>query len=127
MVAPSSTHLKYPTVAEEAKKLPALMAIAKPHHASKNVVAESRSEIDEADAQTDAVLPRSPNTTSTEIAGYDGDIEDNSKTRNPPNIANAAPVMSTGILAPWEPIDTSECIRQRHCRVCRFCQMRNRG
>mgnify|MGYP003624091355 CR=1 FL=1 len=127
MVSSSSPRLKHPTVSEEAKKLPALMAIAEPHHASKNVVAESRSEIDEADAQTDAVLPRSPNTTSTEIAAYDGDIEDNSKTRNPPSIANAAPYMSTGILAPWEPIDTSERIRQRHCRDCRFCQMRNRG
>ncbi|KAF2027134.1 hypothetical protein EK21DRAFT_91789 [Setomelanomma holmii] len=91
----------------------------------------SQHEEDDADerwsntATPGAIHSHSPTASSSDFAGYAGDIEDNRKTTKVSNVPEAAPAAPTSLFAPWEPIDTSERILLLHCRDCLFCQKRN--
>ncbi|KAF1911957.1 hypothetical protein BDU57DRAFT_542569 [Ampelomyces quisqualis] len=75
-------------------------------------------------ASTGNVQPRSPRTSSTEIAGYEGDVEDNQKARKrQPTRGKVDMAVRTSIFAPWHLVNTSRNISQRHRRDCLFCKM----
>ncbi|KAH7069730.1 hypothetical protein BKA63DRAFT_420949 [Paraphoma chrysanthemicola] len=77
--------------------------------------------------EADALHPDSPVASSEDLNGYEGDVEDNKKMKNAPAVRREAQVTRSSIFAPWEPINSSERIHQRHCRGCVFCQMRSRN
>jgi hypothetical protein len=65
-------------------------------------------------------------TSSTKVDSYDGDAEQNQTTKKYTLALKVNKAVHDTIFAPWEPINTSRRISQRHCRDCTFCQMRMR-
>jgi hypothetical protein len=66
------------------------------------------------------------NVSSTKVASYDGDAEQNQTTEKRKAAAKVNKAVLDSIFAPWEPINTSQRISQGHCQNCTFCQMRMR-
>jgi hypothetical protein len=72
----------------------------------------------------DDVPPRSPHTSSSEIAGYEGDVEDNQKTKKRQPREKVDMHMRISIFGPWHSVNTNRNISRRHCQGCFFCKMR---
>ena len=119
--APAAPPL-HPIVAKEA-----VMSTQKPSVATPCLT--TAPETDDAPSEpalTDDISLPSPITSSTEVASYEGDGEDDHMSKGQPHIVKEKVLPRSSIIAPWEPIDSTEGIRQRHCRDCVFCQMRMR-
>jgi RNA recognition motif-containing protein len=76
---------------------------------------------------TDGEPAHSPNTSPVDAIDYVRYVEENWKPKK--QVATTKPDWPpyTSIFTPWEPINTSQRISQRHCRDCTFCQKRVRN
>ncbi|KAH7074266.1 hypothetical protein FB567DRAFT_553734 [Paraphoma chrysanthemicola] len=77
--------------------------------------------------EDDALHADSPVASSEDLNGYEGDVEYNKKMKTATAVRKEAQVTRSSIFSPWEPINTSQRIHQRHCRGCIFCQLRARN
>jgi hypothetical protein len=66
------------------------------------------------------------NASFPKVDSYEGDAEQNQTTKKHTPAAKLNKAVHDTIFAPWEPINTSQRISQRHCRACTFCQLRMR-
>ncbi|KAF2825158.1 hypothetical protein CC86DRAFT_273896, partial [Ophiobolus disseminans] len=120
--APIALSSLHPVVSKEAVTSTPKLTVAVPRLPDAPGTDDDTSELD----LTDDSSLQSPATSSAEVAGYEADVEDNREPKNQFTPTKDKTRPSSGIMAPWEPVDSTERIRQRHCRDCVFCQMRIR-
>jgi hypothetical protein len=132
---PTAFRVRHPNSVNSTAKSTPTFAVAIPNIAALRKTDEASSEVTTTDSlpktdsfpETDSIPGQSPETQPFEVAGPEGVVEEEKKTKTRPTPTKAALPVRTSILADWEPIDSTQRLAHRHCKDCSFCKMRERS